>query len=112
MKQNKKWESLTPELFERFGPMVKDYIDALEKGDFEDVNEFYLDFDNKGISPAQMKELVKEFGYTSTADDFNSHDYWLYMENLNRSGYARTLCICGYLLDFSMTLRSDVDPVD
>ncbi len=103
------WYYLTPILYFQFKPIVEEYLGKLEKGDFDDVNKVYLELTGKGISPKQLKELLMELGYEDNGTDINgaSCDYWIYLENTNRTGYARKLRIAGSAMGFSICLTSD-----
>ena len=88
---------------------MEEYLDKLEKGDFDDVNKVYLELTGKGIAPKQLKELLIELGYEDNGTDINGAacDYWIYLENPNRAGYARKLRIAGSAMGFSICLTSD-----
>ena len=103
------WYYLTPILYFQFKPIVEEYLDKLEKGDFDDVNKVYLELTGKGIAPKQLKELLIELGYEDNGTDINGAacDYWIYLENPNRAGYARKLRIAGSAMGFSICLTSD-----
>ncbi len=103
------WHYLTPLLYFQFKPVIEEYLNKLEEANFDDVNKAYLDLDGKGITPKQLKELLMELGYEDNGTDINgaSCDYWIYLENPNRAGYARKLRIAGSAMGFSICLTSD-----
>ena len=101
------WD-LTDEQREKFKPMVEDYIAKLEAEDFDDVNKVSLDLTFQGIAPRQLQTLLEELGYY---DDYSNRngwqcDYWIYMDNEKKRGYARRLCIAGCAMGFTMVLRT------
>lgn len=106
--------NLTDELRSKFKVIVNDYINLLESDEVDDVHKKYLKLNNKGISPIQLKELLKELGYKEKCP-INSNgwqfDFWWYFSNPKREKYAKELCICGCGIAFDLILRSDVDSI-
>ena len=97
--------NISNEQKDKFRPIIEKYINDINNSDeCEIVKSLNLTF--SGISPIQLKDLLKEFGYEEVEFDSNGwqYDFWIKMVNHEDSRRSGRLTILGCGISFSLKI--------
>ena len=98
----------------KFEPQLRAYFQKVENLTVEQVermenHELGIDFSDKGINPAQLEELLEQFGYEEESTDQNGWemDFWIRMKRKDGRSFPSTcerLVINGCGMTFELKL--------
>lgn len=88
---------LTDEIRDKIKPLLTEYFNKVENVTVEQVEhmtneELGISLSDKGINPAQLVELLEEFGYEETDRHDNGWelDFWIHMRREDRKTFDST----------------------